>query len=429
MYIETKFKIIVLFLIGYSLTSYSALNEGITNIHYDSLKFLRSVYLEENDAVILTKVTNVSTNSSSSQLLVSDAEGKMLILYDSQTGKIIKSFEIGLNFSDSLAIKGKYWSNEYKYVTKDKIRDTSGNPLGEDYLKWRLSNEIINGIFYNDKEIWATAYIKCFAVPVDTSEKDKGIRGGLATGLIRFNLVDGTSCYHPLEQIYYAFPHPYFFVIDKFNNDVIILTKNFPAFWNGHYDSLWILGSYSLDGKLKDLITTLPEEYTSTKLGYKMLYEPRFCFNRSNELLCIFPYVEYVYNLTKRERFKLQSLPNSNKKYLDSLVIEPDLYKEFLKRYFYFLPITIDDIYTKTNDNIVVTLFHVFQHSDSTITRERIIQEYNQKGELLKQFRFNNIEGNTYIGFIYYDKNRDEYLIFRNSKSIGWQIEFYKNIE
>lgn len=394
---------------------------------YENLKLVRKIRLHENDSVVLTNVTNVSTNSNSSKILISDAKGKILILFDANTGKIIKSFEAGLNFSDSLAIKGKYWNDEYRYVTKDKIRDKSGKPMTEEFLKKRLANEIINGVFYNDQEILASAHIRCFAIPTDTNQKDKGINIGLATGLIKINLENESNAYFPLEQLPYAFPQGYFFAIDSIRNNIVIITKNFPALWNNFYDSLWIIGSYSFDGKLINLVAKLPEEYTQTKLGYKMLHEPRFCFNDSNELLCVFPYAERIFNLTKGLDFKLQSLPHSNKVYLDSLIDDPDLQGEFLQRYFYFLPITIDNIYTRKNNNIIITLFHVFKFNDSLVIRERIIQEYTPDGKLVKQYKFNNNDGDTYINFIYYDKYKDEFLIIKSSKSQGWIIDFYKS--
>lgn len=423
MWNKKKLSIILILFVGSWLLLYS---EGDANITYTNLKFLRSINLEENDSVIITHITNVSINSSSSKILISDADGRILILYNAEDGKVIRTFEAGLNYSDSLAIKGKYWNDEYKYVRTDQIRDTSGKPLPYEYLRRRLDNEMIEGIFYDDNEIWATAHIKCYAVPKDTNKKDDGIRVGLATGIIRFNLKEGTSTYTPLEQIQPAFPSPYSFAVDKIGKNILILSKNFTAFKNELFDSLWIISAYSYEGKRLNLVAKMPEEYTITKIGYRMLYEPKFCFNSSNELLCIFPYSERIFNISKGVTFKLQSLPHSNKPYLDSLALNPNLFDDFIKRYFYFLPITIHNIYTKLNDDIIITLMHVYKYSDTNIVRERIIQEYSKNGNLLRQFKFNYRDDDRYINYIYYDKYKDEYLIFKKSNTKGWSIDFYK---
>mgnify|MGYP000303681020 CR=1 FL=1 len=405
---------------------------ALSNDDYDSLVLLKSITLEENEEAILTKVTNVSTNSNSTEILISDSEGKILILYDARIGKVLKYFEAPFELSDSLAIKGKYWNEQEEYVRNDKVIFANGKKLEDDYIRKRLRNELYFGIFVNDNEIWASAYAKSLVKPkgIDTLTE---FHSTLSTGIMRYDLKINKMieyiCFEKIfEKKYYIFPWPYHFVVAPTRDSIFIITINSSHFRNKGSDSLWIISSYNLKGEIIKPIMKMPEEYTQTKLGYSILFKPKFCFNNKNELLCVFPYAERVFNITNSTFFELKNLKQSNKIFLDSLKENPNLVDSFLVRYFYFLPNSIENVYVTKNNEVIVITFQVFKISQNKTQVYWLIQEYDEQGNLNHQYKVTNLDEHGYIHYIFYDKNKDEFLFFKLLKGKGWFLDFYKGV-
>lgn len=426
-------RMLILLYLAFQILNFCNINNKDYNsvqnsIKYDNLEYHKSIILMENDSIILTRITNISMDSKSEKILISDEEGKIIVLYDAESGEIIKPFDININFSDSLAIKGKYWNDDYRYLSSREIKELNKEKFDENYFKKYLQNNVITGNFYNDDEIFYTVHIKNFITKKGIEFNPERLHIGLATALIRFNLIDGNTTFIPLEKVYHAFAQPYRFYIDKKNEKIIMLSQNYPAYRQGNFDTLWILASYGFSGNLLELIATLPDEYTKTKLGYSMIFQPSFCINNKNELICVYPYAERVFNLTRNTYFRMKNLPHSNKTYLDSIEVRPNLVEEFLKRYFYFLPITIYNVFCGANNNIIITIVHVYQYENGNIIREWIIQEYNYGGELIRQFKFDNKDEKGYLAYIYYDQYKNQFLFFKKSQEV-WIVDFYKHGE
>jgi len=395
-------------------------------IELDTLVLVRSIMLEENESAILTEVSNVSTDSSSSRILVSDFEGHSIILYDAMNGKVIRCLEAPFELSDSIPGKCQYWNKEEEYVRKEKVILKNGRKLDENFVNRFLRNELYCGFFISNNEIWASAYIKSLVKPKNTDTVE-GAHISQATSILRYdinnNRISQLICFN---EVFYAFAWPYHFAVPVTLDRIFIITVNYPHYQSKQFDSLWIIASFSLKGELQKLVAKLPKEYLETKLGYSLLFKPKFYFNSKKELISIFPYAERIFNFTKDSYIELQELKPSNKIFLDSLKENPTLVDTFLKRYPHFLPNTLKDIFLKQNDCFVVVILQVSEAEPGKTQVYWIIQEYDEKGNLTKQYKIKNFDEHGYIHYIYYDKVKDEFLIFKLLKEKGWFIDFYK---
>jgi len=395
-------------------------------IEVDSLVLIKSIVLEENEDVILTEVSMVSTDSSSSRILVSDFEGHTIILYDAANGKVLKSFEASFELSDSVPIKCQYWNPEKEYVKKEEIVFADGRKLDDNFVRTRLRNEFFCGFFVSDNEIWISAYIKSLVKPKNTDTVEWA-HISQATSILQYDLnINIVSKFVCFKEFFYAFAWPYHFAVPPTRDSIFILIVNYPHFKNNQFDSLWIIGSYDLDGNLLNLVAKLPNEYLETKLGYSLLFKPKFYFNRKKELIGVFPYAERIFNFTNSTFIELKGLSLSNKIFLDSLQENPKLVDTFLKRYPYFLPNTIIDVFVKHNDCFVVVILQVSKDEQAKEQVYWIIQEYDEKGNLNNQYKIRNLDEHGYIHYIYYDKAKDEFLIFKLHKEKGWFVDFYR---
>jgi len=186
------------------------------------LKIIKTIALEENNYAILTFVSNISTDKGESKFLISDDEGRNLILYDS-TGKIIKFFNYGYDFSDSLANKSvPYDYPAYEYILTSEISDILKKKkvqVNIDYFTKYLNNEIKNGIFKNDSIILIQLNLKAIKKETNSSFDPNIILIGNTSNVIQYNINNDSEQLISFESIArISFVQSYFILFDFLRN-------------------------------------------------------------------------------------------------------------------------------------------------------------------------------------------------------------------
>ena len=381
-------------------------------------KLIKRVSLQENNNLILTSINNVALNSSSGQILISDNRSGNIVLYNAITGKIIKSFSAGVELSDSIALKGNPTFDSSYYFLTSELTDKNGNPYSEKYLKKWIKNKFYNAVFQSDSVIIISAYINPLMVDLTLKE---GFQKGLdiSTAFIIYNLNENNYRIYQVDKSKYVVPQVFTMLYDYKSNECILNCTSHYSWKKRLLDSLWIISSYSLEGKIKKTIAKLPEDYVNSGLGY-VLSNPSLIFNNDGEIIGTFKFSLKIYNFNRNETYKLKNLPASNKASFEKIKSNPEFLKKGLIDGF---PVRIKNIYLTETGSYLVYLYYTETDSNKR-SQKNIIQEYTPAGELAAQAELPVEDEYGVVHQICYSKPEKALLIFQKSDTKGWTLTY-----
>lgn len=414
-----KISIVLLILVLY-FNACSKDNDNI--IKYHELDVKNQIIIEEDKETIYTSITQIEYSPDGGKILICDARGNTVSMYNKNTGKKIRSFIADVRFSDSVALYDIYYQKEHKYLTFSEIKKNTADEISDEIISHAI-NDLKSAIFLNDSIIVVAGHFRSFAVPYSMNLNNitvENVKYSLSNGLIFYNLNLRSEDFVPVSFYNDIFFSANLYGFDKDKEEIILSCWNIPAWKRSVDDSVFAVASIDLKGNFRQIILNLHEDLIRSKIYYRLYYKPSLYIN-SNNILCTFPFVEEVLNLSKHTSFPLVDLPFSNELVYDSLEKEQITYNERMKNYQPMFPNHIKNVYELNNGNILVIILHV-DANVKPINQYYIIQTYTPDGELLdhKNIQQKNEFGS--IQHISFDKYDNQLLIFR--KSDVWIMQF-----
>jgi hypothetical protein len=410
-------KIVLLFLLFICCND----NQIYRKLMIKNPELITRLKLEEDDSILITSIKSISLNTSANRILLSDLGTGKIYLFDFIKGKAIKTFSAYLNLSDSLALKSKPIYDSSYYLTKNDFFKETKNHFGEDYLKEMIHNIYCNGIFKSDSEIVLNGLIYVIIYnKLIQPENRLGLEVTYAINNINLNTNNSNINKYDNKM---AAPRIYSLLFDKRNNQVIIDCGNYIGVKNKKFNQLISLAYYSLDGKFIKPICPIPKIMIESGLMYSFV-EPNIMFNSNFDLICTFPLVEKICNISKNSFFELSNLPVSNKDIFNRLKNDTSLIRKFGSDLANQFPLKIDNIMLTEKNNYLVNVHLLSINQKNKDSIRNIIQEYNPKGELLKQIELDIHDEYGKIDRIFYSIPHKALLFFRKSSKLGWFVEF-----
>lgn len=389
------------------------------NISPKKLQLYESIFLEENDDVIINRISGIEIIDDATKLVVTDAANQIAVLYDFNSGKIIKmidsktqNYEWVNHFLDNKPIPKQSIRDDLKYIPMSEF---SKYGLTEEANKLVKQHYFVAKYFNNRIVISNLMYI--FAVSDN----------------VRENCIDNRSgfCWYDKELNYEKMVVPevksgsYFIHGSNeilSNGDIIGTTSNFVYQEKDVMDSLVTVARYDSTGKLLGNIGYLPEKYSNNKLAYEELWKP-FITSINDSIFIAYPRVNEIYGPGQIVRFRLKNLPFSN----DSGLVHIYNYYQLAKiqqrtpnsnEIGRLLPLSIVATFNSNGNYGVILL--VFDETEP-MGFYYIAQEYDIKGNLLSHTKFYDEPENQIRDFVF-DKAHNQLCIVRKSKN-GWSIE------
>ncbi|MCX6154707.1 MAG: hypothetical protein NT007_11150 [Candidatus Kapabacteria bacterium] len=396
--------LLLLFILGQSCSSQIKITTDYNN---KQIQIINKIQLEENDENIIKTITNFSI-SKNSELLLNDYYSGEIKVYHLYTGKLRFITEIPKEYIDSIALKVQPWFPDKPPVTTHFINNLKlrkEKKVAD--IKKSLSTFYGHSVYFNDTIVsMASIY---YPLLIDTIN---GVHWASAPQVILLkNYSNKILSYNLLEnqKEKQIFPDPNVFVYDQKNILFFVKTMKYIQPGSINKDSLYIICKYFTDGRFKEPLVVLPDEYVKSKLEYNFA-RPIMAMNKDNILFYTFPLSDKIYISNNQTHFNIKNFPDDNKFGFIKLYDQPQLiqkqenFKELFKT-------TILNINTLNNtDNIII-----FWCSRLNKKINFFIQEYTLSGKLISQMEFNNTESEEII-YINYSKEIGKIVVFSKSE-------------
>jgi len=392
----------------------------INNIKSEKLELLRVVYLEENTEVVMSEIFAAAIDRESRRILVTSGLNQLLVMYDLNTGKVIKHINADLSLSDSIKHSNrKPLAHPFNELLKNPIKYLSIEECASYGIQdlRMIRNQFMVPYFTSDNSIMALALVYLPAL------LEKDLKTAYNTPLIVHldSMLNITRTIFPENTFYYNTLAYSFLFVEETNNYILMTETGIRYKYLKTKDSLSVLSVYNSDGNfiepllfLEDKIADVSRIMDNNLLGFLYLYNPKTTV-LNNNYYSIYPYSSIIYDLLNKTQIQLKELPfDYSKQFMSLNNIDSDLeVNNYINENFPY------SIYELLNDgrNFLVCV-------QNLMTNDFIIQKYDTNGNHISNWNLSVSEGDNINNFLY-DKINNELLVFVKNET-GWRIDVWK---
>ena len=335
------------------------------------------IILEEDEANLLIGIISISINNDNTKLLITNRSQKNVILYEAETGKIINTFVVNQNLSDSLANCNKkpfnYENKEWIFTDAIKLKEQYNiDKTKNNYL----TNQFFDAFFDKNNKIVISALLTTYILELNSYK----------------TLISGSSSILSCD--------------DSLNLESVVIIENtkngFSRKILGVSDNvLYIqlfkdrrtsatdqpsIAIYDHNGFYVKKYIPLPDFYTQKKTWSTIFNSTPYLTLNDDSLIYIYPYDNKIQFGYSKKTIKLKNIEIDNllhyEKVEEFLNSDPDV----LKKVEYF-PVQVNNIFSNKN---YIFLFLSLKIDKNT--RYQLMQKYNiNSGKLLNEGKVNNI--------------------------------------
>jgi hypothetical protein len=332
----------------------------------------REFTLEEDSTIPITSISSGSLSRDGRLLLIVDAASGCAQIYNSQSGRLVRTFIPKRNFSDSLAIKGTWPRKDKHYVTSNQffIR----NPR----------NVVQSAFFLNDSEVIAIGVLECGLI--SNTSNERMVAGH--TVVYRYSIYNERVSVYPVEwkdPLYN--PQPAGAAYNPEEQAIILPVKinDKGSLRRGRLDSTFCIGYYDLTGHLRKFVPlTLPSELLTFLLQPYQL-EPILHYAHGDVLIG-YEMLQHFFVSQGSKRLEIRKISPSNDEFFRSVRAYHQSHGDVLMPWdslFAYKPYFFINMISDSSGNYFVTSFE--RTSIKPWKGEWITQEYSSSGDLLEQ--------------------------------------------
>ena len=397
------------------------------NIEVLSFQVIDTLFIEENENVILTDITSLSISQDGSTMAVTNPSSKQLVLFNDK-GDIIGEFKSGVFLSDSVALSGKeasrqWWDermlkHNWKYITIAQLKDHGMEP---ENAKMVCNNMILIARFLENR-LYANTIVY---IPSVNGTGDNWRNWDNRSVILEFE--KNFSNYSCLIAQYPDNTWPMgtgdFYV----GNQLILTTMGYvDQDKKNQKDTMVTLCTYNRkNGDVVESIGWLPDCYEKSNLAYSLWWEPILHMN-NDELYIAYPLEDKIYGKYNNVRFELKNLPYSNRRGFELIEDYRDLTKKWFKDN------EGKELQTRCLHNMFPTRILKILGDDKNlfvfilvkVPDEKIyllVQKYDYNGKLIAQGKIPYDNDNVIHQFDYDEKN--QMFVFMKKSKRGWTAE------
>lgn len=400
-------------------------NETDRNIRTLQILPVDTILIEENEDVIIRDISSAAVSQDKRFLALSSPGSRQLLIYDYDSGKLVKELYSGTYLSDSVALSGKKpsegsysaeWSGfDWNYITVKEL-DKNGQTISDTS---KLIKNMFAEVHFFKNKLFSSAIVY---IPAINGLEDQHVRLTNLTVLLSYDEKFEIERIVIPEDSDFNSGLPYEYII---NDRLILTTSNSVVQYTYNIiDSLISIVEYDLkSGDKLGTVGYLPSSYIDSKIGYSMWWQPKLT-EINQELFVGYPIDSCVYGKNNVVRFNFKNLPFSNNegfrlfheyKKIDFRQRSDLVKKDLLYKIF---PVTLIRL-NRMNKNLLA--FFSIHDPDSIVGHYYLIQEYSKKGKLLREGKIFN-DKSSQIKKILFDNSSNTLLIFRKSQN-GWTIQ------
>ena len=394
--------------------------DAINYINSEKLELARVIYLEENTEVVMSDIFAAAIDRESRRILVTSGLNQLLVLYDLNTGKVIKHINADLSLSDSIKHSNrKPLAHPFNELLKYPIKYLSIEECasyGIHDLRM-IRNQYMIPYFTSDNSIMALALVYLPAL------LEKDLKTAYNTPLIVHldSMLNITRTIFPENSFYYNTLAYSFLYVEETNDYILMNETGIRYKYLKTKDSLSVLSVYNKEGDfiepllfLEDNIAEVPRIMDNNLLGFLYLYNPKTTV-LNNNYYSIYSYSSIIYDLLNKTQIQLKELPfDYSKQFMSLNNIDSDM-----------------EVNNYINDNFPYSIYELLNDGSNFLvcvqnlmTNDFIIQKYDIKGKHISNFKISVSEDDIISNFLY-DTINNELLVFVKNEN-GWRIDVWK---
>jgi hypothetical protein len=373
--------------------------------------------LQENDSVVISSISNIQYSPNGKYFIVnSNSNPNEIYIFNTEINGIYKIIKAKDNLTDSLIEKTKPYFDSLIYLPMSYA-------LFENLFNKDKFNDFKYGLFINDSIIYINSIIRSFNIP-KTQGFDNYNRRILNMNvcLIKYNIFNDNYQVLPCgDTLYRPYNQGKNLIVDKQNNIIYSIVRSGKKQLESNMTPA-VISRYDDNFKYIEDAFSLPEEYIKTKLNYSINYNPELLINSKNELIALFPFVEKVYNISKKSSFEIKNLNKSNKVLFDKLIADENLLKKIIDSIYYHLPNYLSKIYETNNEEYIIYIVEAIANDTSSI--KPFIQLYDLDGKFKASLNLEYQNKNGKLKYFHYSKIDNKIRMFRLNDD-NWIVEEY----